>query len=72
MEGMTPQDARGPAVARRVPGSRVALAPTGVRVGVPGPAASADVHVIKEGDDVRRIEITCSCGHTITLICEQE
>ncbi len=45
-----------------------------VRVSIPASRFSrtADVHLVREGDAIREIEITCACGEKLRLICEYE
>jgi hypothetical protein len=31
-----------------------------------------EVHLIREGDIVREIEVTCSCGEVLRLLCQYD
>ena len=63
----------GKILARRAPANLPAEPLSG---GVPVGAAAkknskdAQSHLVKEGEIVKRIEVTCGCGKTISLICE--
>lgn len=55
-----------------VPGHCIRLTEEPARVGVPqnGHASDPQVEVIREGDIIRAIDITCSCGQRIRLRCD--
>jgi hypothetical protein len=55
-----------------VPAGQVSIAELPVRVGAPGaaPAGEPRVELIRKGDVVQAIDITCSCGKRIRLKCE--
>lgn len=53
--------------------ARVRVAGEAVRVGAPAPAAGPGgptVRVVREGDAVQALEVTCSCGERIRIRCE--
>jgi hypothetical protein len=55
-----------------VPAARVRVSAEAVRV---GPARPADipeptVQVVREGDAIRTIQVTCSCGERICIRCD--
>jgi hypothetical protein len=53
-----------------VPGHCIQLAGETARVPIPGHSvAEPRIQVIREGDEVRAIEITCSCGQKVRLRC---
>jgi hypothetical protein len=56
---------------RVVPGHSVRLSGELARVGVPGKAGTASprIQVIRAGDIVQAVEITCTCGEHIRLRC---
>lgn len=56
-----------------VPAARVRVTAEAVRVGAPK-AASAEpqVQVVRDGDLVRAIEVTCPCGACVRIVCEYE
>ncbi|MCS6864653.1 MAG: hypothetical protein RMJ56_17635 [Gemmataceae bacterium] len=57
-----------------IPAARVRLSPESVRVGPPRPATAAErepqLKVIRDGDVVRAIQITCTCGQQMIIQCE--
>jgi hypothetical protein len=55
-----------------VPGRQVRLSGQAARVGIPGPPAHGEPHIdlIRLGDIVQAIEITCGCGQRIRIQCE--
>lgn len=68
---MTP-DLRTPFPSRNVIAARaVRLAAEPVRIRIPGQPAPAepDVQVLRNGDEVEAIEVTCTCGKHIRLDC---
>ena len=54
-----------------VPGHRVQVTGEMARVGVPGqhPAHEPRIELIREGDEVRAIDVTCPCGQRVRLQC---
>jgi len=55
-----------------VPGHRVHLTGEMARVGPPPsqlPGSEPRVEVIREGDEVRAIDVTCPCGQRVRLQC---
>jgi hypothetical protein len=58
---------------RVVPGRSVRLSGELARVGVPGKSAAGAprIHVVRAGDVVQLVEITCTCGEHIRLRCMQ-
>jgi hypothetical protein len=54
-----------------VPGHRVHQTGEMARVGPPGPLAGSEprVEIIREGDEVRAIDVTCPCGQRVRLQC---
>jgi hypothetical protein len=57
-----------------VPAARVRVTAEAVRVGPPRAAASAEpqVQVVRDGDLVRAIEVTCPCGACVRIVCEYD
>ncbi len=59
-----------------VPASRVRLSRESVRVGPAPPAASGgqepQLQLIRNGDVVQAIHITCTCGQQIIIECDYE
>lgn len=57
-----------------VPGSRVRQSAEVAPVGVPQPAEpeAPTVELIKDGDLVRAIDVTCRCGHKMRVWCAYE
>ena len=62
----------GKILARRVPATNTVDTSAGVPVGVAAKHTLGDarIHLVKEGDVIKRIEVTCACGKLISLICE--
>jgi hypothetical protein len=55
-----------------VSGSNVRLRDENARVGAPDTAPGAPhLHLIRDGNVVKTIEVTCSCGKHIRLRCVQ-
>jgi hypothetical protein len=54
-----------------LPGHRVVQTTEVARIGAPhvGTAEEATVELIREGDVVKAIDITCSCGEKIRIWC---
>ena len=54
-----------------IPGMHVQLTAESARIGVPrcGPADTPRINLIREGDVVTCIEVTCSCGKQTRLHC---
>jgi hypothetical protein len=56
-----------------VPAARVRVTAEAVRVGAPRTAAAEpQVQVVREGDLVRAIEVTCPCGACVRIVCEYD
>ncbi len=57
-----------------VPGRCVRLSGERVRVDIPGqkPSGGPTVEVVRQGDVIQVIDITCSCGQHIRLRCDYE
>jgi hypothetical protein len=55
-----------------VPASRVRVSAEAVRVGPARPADTPEpkVQVVHEGDAIRMIQVTCTCGERICIRCE--
>jgi hypothetical protein len=55
-----------------VPAAQVSIAELPVRVGAPGVAQPGEprIELIRKGDVIQAIDITCSCGKRIRLKCE--
>jgi hypothetical protein len=58
-------------VSRIVPGSHVTLTPEKRLVGPPGEetAGEPEIRLIREGDAIKAIEVTCTCGRHVRLNC---
>lgn len=59
----------GPVVAA----NRVRVADEAVRVGQPQPAdhpTAPKIHLVREDGVVRAIDVVCSCGERIRILCE--
>lgn len=54
-----------------VPGHRVVQTSEVTKIGSPHahPTASATVELLREGDIVKAIDVTCSCGEKIRIWC---
>ncbi len=54
-----------------VPGCRVHLTGEMARVGPPVPLVGSEprVEIIREGNEVRAIDVTCPCGQRVRLQC---
>ena len=54
-----------------VPGHRVRVTGEIARVGAHGqhPAHEPRIEIIREGDEVRAIDVTCPCGQRVRLQC---
>lgn len=57
-----------------VPGHRVVQTNDVARIGSPHaqPATQASVEVIREGDVIKAIDLTCSCGEKHRIWCSYE
>lgn len=57
-----------------IPSGRVVKDTAPIRISVPqqGGAGNSGVRLEREGDLVRAIEVTCSCGEQIRLICDYQ
>jgi hypothetical protein len=56
-----------------VPAARVRVTAEAVRVGPPRAAtAEPQVQVVRDGDLVRAIEVTCPCGACVRIVCEYD
>jgi hypothetical protein len=57
-----------------IPRQQVVVGVTPVRLSVPNQSDldHSGVRLEREGDIVRAIEVTCSCGERIRLLCEYE
>ena len=55
-----------------IPSLRVRASGEHAHVGMPRAAADAEpkIELVREGEVVRAIDITCSCGHRFRLLCE--
>jgi hypothetical protein len=55
-----------------VPGHCVRLSPDAARVVIPGSQGSHEprVEIIREGDVIKIIELTCTCGQRMRLRCD--
>lgn len=56
-----------------VPAARVKVSSEGVRIGPPRSADAGTepkVQLVHEGDVVRAIQITCTCGEQIIIRCD--
>lgn len=60
------------AVSQVHPAHRVYMSEATAWVGMPGQAPPAEplVTLIRNGDHVQAIEVTCTCGKTIRMNCE--
>ncbi len=62
-----------PAARAVVPGRHVRLSGETARVVIPRPAAGEPhIELIREGNVIRAIEVTCTCGQRIRLRCVYE
>jgi hypothetical protein len=54
-----------------IPGRCVQVSGETARVGVPGAAAQSEpkVELIRQGDVIQAIDVTCTCGQRIRLRC---
>ena len=57
---------------RVIPSRRVIVGPTPVQLTAPRqtPQDAPEIHIEWEGDVVRSIEVTCSCGERIRIACD--
>jgi hypothetical protein len=58
-----------------VPGRKVLVSEESARVGVPRPGAPAcapQIELVRDGDVVQAIDVTCTCGQRIRLRCVYE
>jgi hypothetical protein len=57
-----------------IPGRRVVFAGESARVQVPAETTSKEPHIelVRESDVIRAIDVTCSCGQKIRLVCDYE
>jgi hypothetical protein len=55
-----------------VPAARVRVTGEAVRIGPPPKAGEPEpkVEVVREGDAIRAIHITCTCGEKIAIRCD--
>jgi hypothetical protein len=57
-----------------IPAARVRVSGEGVRIGPPPAAGKSEhepkVRAIQEGDAIRTIVVTCTCGEQIHIRCE--
>ena len=63
-----------PATSAVIPGQHVVLTGTSARVRIPaqGTAAAPIVDLVREGDVIRAIDVTCVCGSKLRLVCDYE
>ena len=54
-----------------VPGRCVKVVGEAARVGIPGQDSRAEPHIelIRDGDLIQAVDVTCSCGQRIRLRC---
>jgi hypothetical protein len=54
-----------------IPGQFVRLTGDMARIDHPGKSVSLEprVELIRQGDEIQAIEVTCSCGQRIRLLC---
>ena len=57
-----------------VPGRKVQVLGASARVGVPGQHAACDpqIELIRKGEVIEAIDVTCTCGQKIRLRCVYE
>jgi hypothetical protein len=57
-----------------IPANHVRQAEQVVRVAVPrpGPNGEPTVEVVREGEVIRAVDVTCGCGQTIRLLCRYD
>jgi hypothetical protein len=55
-----------------VPGASIRFHQSVARVGMPAANSHGppEVHVMREGESIQAIEIACTCGKCVRLICE--
>lgn len=64
-----PAGAGGPVVRA----ARVRVTGEPVRIGAPAPTSAAHepaVRIVRDGDVIQALEVTCSCGERIRIRCE--
>jgi hypothetical protein len=54
-----------------IPGSQVRVSEEAAAVGVPRPTPGGAPHIelIRDGEVIRAINVTCSCGQRLRLLC---
>jgi len=57
-----------------IPGRRVVFAGGSAHVRIPAETTSKEpqIEVVRENDMIRAIDVTCSCGQKIRLVCDYE
>ena len=57
-----------------IPGQRIRVTPQAATVAVPGPECFDDVtvDVVRNGERIEAINISCTCGRQLRLVCEYQ
>ncbi len=57
-----------------IPGQRVVFSGEAARIQIPAEATSKEPHIelVRENDMIRAVDVTCSCGQRIRLVCDYE
>lgn len=57
-----------------IPGRRVVFSGESARIPIPAEATSKEPHIelVRENDMIRAVDVTCSCGQRIRLVCDYE
>jgi hypothetical protein len=67
-------EGRGGVLRHIVPGQHVLVAGPNARVRIPAapPAQEPKLELVREGEVVRALDVMCSCGEKIRIVCEYE
>jgi hypothetical protein len=67
-------EVRGAALRRIVPGQHVVVAGHNARIKIPAAPVPREpkLELVRDGDWVQAIDVTCSCGEKIRIVCEYE